>query len=166
MITNMTKRILSLIAVGILSCASVHADTFTWVLPTGSTTNILPGPVKITQMIVTTTNATTLQLYDAPSTAFTNIVGAYSNITVSATNNVIQWTNYYGVSNGYILTNSLYRVTNSVLANTNAYANVFNQTFTSNTSTTVPNIGLTFMNGVLVTNAPYALTITVTYTGN
>lgn len=162
----MTKRILSLIAVGILYCVSVHADTFTWVLPTGATTNILPGPVKITQIIATTTNTTTLQLYDAPSTAFTNITQAYSNIVMSATNNIIQWTNYYGVSNGYILTNSLVHTTNSILAVTNAYANVFNQQFPSNTSTVVPNIGLTFVNGVMVTNAPYAMTITVTYTGN
>jgi len=158
------KLTLALVCVGILS--SAVADTATFVIPPNTQTNIFPAPVKLLSLSVLATNACTVLMYDAPGTATTWSATAYTNYTQYATNVSQIYTNFFGVATTNWLTNALVRYTNSVAASTNNYQQVFAQSYASNTTTTIPNLGITFVNGVLLTNAANTLTITVSYTGN
>lgn len=161
----MKKLILTSILTGLFGMSAL-ADTFTWVVPANTGTNILPGPVKITQLVVTTTNTTTVSFYDAPGVQLTNMVAPYTNYTFYATNVSQIYTDFFAKPTTNWLTNALVKITNSSPILTNNYSQIFSQQFASNTTTTVPNMGVTFMNGVLMTNQPYAVTVTATWTGN
>lgn len=162
----MKKIILSLIAAsGLIMSAS--ADTFTWVIPANTITNILPAPMKLTSLTVLATNAVTLSIYDAPGTVFTNNVNAYSNLVQYATNVGQIYTNFYGVTTTNWLTNALVTVTQSVSGRSISYPLIFSQSFASNTTATLPGLGLNFVNGVMVTNnSANTASLTVNYTGN
>lgn len=163
----MKKLTLALICAGILTTALTFADSLSFVIPANTTTNIFPAPIKITRVSILATNQVTLSIYDAPSTSFTNIVGSYSNLTQYATNVSIIYTNYWGVGTTNWLTNALVTATNSVSARTNTYPLIFTQIVQSNTTANLPNLGLTFVNGVMLTNASAnTATITLDYTGN
>lgn len=163
----MKKLLLSLVAGACLLSASAYADSQAYVIGPTTATNILRGTFKITSLSVLATNAVAFNIIDAPGTTLTNNVPGYTNYNQYATN-IAQWyTNFFGVLNTNWLTNVLVTQTNAVAASSLTYPVVMTQSVPSNTTANIPNLGVTFVNGVLVTNtSANTMTITVTYTGN
>lgn len=161
------KKIITIAGLAVSLVSSVFADSQSFVIPANTTTNIFPAPMKLTSISILATNAVTLSIYDAPATSFTNIIGSYSNLTQYATNVGLIYTNYWGVATTNWLTNALVTATNSVPSRTNSYPQVFTQSVASNTTANLSGLGITFVNGVMVTNASgNTATMTVNYTGN
>lgn len=161
----MKKIILSIITASALF--SAKADTFTWVIPANTITNILPSPMKLTSMSILATNAVTISVYDAPGTVFTNNVGAYSNLVQYATNVSQIYTDFFGKPTTNWLTNALVTATNSVTGRSISYPLIFSQSVASNTTANLLGLNLSFVSGVMVTNnSANTATLTVNYTGN
>lgn len=162
------KKLITIAGLAVMFVAqSVFADSQSFVIGANTITNILPAPMKLTSISILATNAVTLSIYDAPATSFTNIVGSYSNLTQYATNVSIIYTNYWGVNTTNWLTNALVTATNSVPSRTNSYPLVFTQSVASNTTANLNPLQISFVNGVMVTNASAnTATLTVNYTGN
>lgn len=161
------KKIITIAGLAVSLVSFMYADSQSWTVPANTVTNILPAPMKLTSISILATNAVTLSIYDAPGTSFTNIVGAYSNLTQYATNVSLIYTNYYGVNTTNWLTNALVTATNSVASRTIAYPLIFAQSVASNTTANLPGLSMSFVNGVMVTNnSANTATLTVNYTGN
>lgn len=157
----------------LIACASVAfvtgalADSQSFTIGGNTQSNIFPQALKLLSLTVTTTNANTILIYDAPGNTITNNVGAYSNLVQYATNVSQIYTNFYGVATTNWLTNALVTTTNSVAAHTITYPLVFTQTFPSNVTVSIPNLNAMFQNGILITNqSANTLVITPTYSGN
>jgi hypothetical protein len=77
------------------------------------------------------------------------------------------YTDFFNKPTTNWLTNALVTVTNSNPARTNTYPTIFTYTAVSNTTTRIPNINATFVNGILVTNnSANTLILVPDYTGN
>jgi hypothetical protein len=108
------------------------------------------GPAKVTAISITTTNTSSVTLYDAQNSTLTLVTPAYTNITQYATNYVFTWTNYFGVTNSY--TNlSLVTTSNSVAAATNAAPARASLSSASGTTTVAP-VNYLFNYGIWATN--------------
>ena len=156
---------ISLLAVGLSSAAL--ADSQTFVIAPNTQSNLFPQSIKLLSMSVLATNAATITIYDAPGNTTTNIVGSYTTLSRYATNVSQVYTDFFGKPTTNWLTNAIVILTNSFAAQTNTYPQVFAQSYASNSTTTIPNISLLFVNGVLLTNnSGNTVTLTVQYTGN
>jgi hypothetical protein len=162
------------------SLSAQAAQTFTFVINAGTSTNLFPSfnnPVKVTQAAISSGassqgNAT---IYDAPTNtpiwawqagvplwAYTN--AQFTNVISYATNYYVYYTNFYGVT-GYSYTNkALIDVTNLVAQSTNYYnAWLYLAAGTNNTVTYV-NLSAVYANGIWATNSgtgPATVTLTI-----
>lgn len=161
------KKLILIAGLLVSLVTSAKADSQSFVIGANTITNIFPGPMKITSLSILATNAVTLSIYDAPGIVFTNNVNAYSNLTQYATNVSVIYTNYYGVLTTNWLTNALVTSTQSVAGRSITYPLIFTQSVSSNTTAIIPNLSMTFLYGVMVTNnSGNTVTLTPTYTGN
>jgi hypothetical protein len=155
-----------LVTLGIVS--SVQGFTLSQTFTANQFTNftsMLPGPVKVTQIILvsSSTNNSSVQFWDTPTNTqvFTN--SAYTNLISYATNYVSTWTNYYGATNS--VTNiSLIDATNTVAATTNNYPLRISLAAGTNASIRADNVNYYFTSGVWVSNvSTNPATITITF---
>jgi len=140
------------LALGLAS--ATEAATVSMTLTNGQFTNfsgIIPGPLTVSQIIVTYTNQALVSFYDTPTNATTYTNAAYTNYTVYAINTTNVFTNYQGItqSNVFIaLTNS----PNVVAASTNNYP-IRTQYGVTNGSVIGYPVNYYFVNGLWVSNS-------------
>lgn len=166
----MKNLIKSLIVASLLMLANQsQAATAGVTASIAATTNsVLAFGARVTQVVIANggTNATTLALLDAPSTALTYTIGAYTNWSTITTN----ITQVYVTPSGVSQTNTLsgtYQVSTAVAASTNTYpASLLYTIPASSTVTYTPSgNGLLLTRGALLTNGTPGgnLTVTLTY---
>lgn len=161
------KKILFSALMGILLGAtlSVNALSYTFSVPVAGVTNVpalVNGSALLKQLVVTgTTNTTVLQVFDAPSTAVTYVLPAYTNSSYYITNYTTVYTNYYGVVNAF--TNLAQVDTSTAVAQTtNSYP--IRLYVGGITNSSVYNGTWYFSSGLLFTNvsaAPAVVTISI-----
>ena len=158
------KKLL-IVASALLVALNVVAETKTLFVTTSGYSNVLSGPVKITQFVLTSsaTNYATLRFYDAPgnSTIYTN--PATIDVQTYATNLITTYTNFFGVTNS--ITNLvIVDIARTNVATTNTYDVRMVATVPTNTTQVIDGVNYYFQNGVLVSNIAggYA-NFTITY---
>jgi hypothetical protein len=159
------KKLLSIVISSILSI-SAFGQAATMVLPTGSLSNFpaLTGSIKVTSIVVTATNATTLTFVDTYTNSVTYSSSAYTNYTSYLTNYITTYTNILGVVNN--LTNlALSLSSNSVPAATNSFKTPLTIALINTNGSTLnyPSVSFLFQNGLWITNGGCTATVTINY---
>lgn len=160
-----TVALLFAAAINNLKAQSSGSATASFNIAPATASNLLAAPVRVTQIIYTSTNNNTagFNIIDAPSTTLTNLVAPYTNYTIYQTNLMTFYTNFFGVINTNTNTVLVY-LTNSSTLITNTYPVKFTGLAGTNVQQIVQNVSYFFENGVTITNTGAGLfTIQLTY---
>ena len=172
----MKKYLLSLLAaVSLVSVGHSQNYTYSVAVNAASMTNIVTGPFRLSQIILTATTNTTGILVDSATNTLTYVTLPYTNIISYLTNLPVIYTNYFGVvttnydnpaiaGDSLVGTNySLVDVTNVVGQATNSLPLLYLSAGT--VPTIINNPGIVGQRGWWFTNTSPTAPITVTLVG-
>ena len=152
------KKLLTLI--GLLSVLEVNAQqSFVTNGMAAGIATVINEAVVLTSLQITGTSNTIVRLYDG---AATNVVGAYSNVTVFATNRITTLVGVNGITNTF--TNSqLYTLIQAVAAATNNTTPLLTLNIGANVAPFTFDVPLIFTRYVNVSNDHGGITAVLNY---